>query len=351
LAKQQAEAAAAAAKQQLIDAALALGKIVLDELGITAGFNCFFAGDLGACAETMMNVLPALVGGFAAKIGLKYLIRFNQGIKLVNKVWNLVSKIVDGVKGWIKSSKALKALNATADVADAAATAADVVGAACPTANSFMPGTLVLLAGGAEVPIEDVDIGDSVVATDPVTGLSLAEPVTATIVGDGMKTLVDITIDTDGPAGHAEAHLTATDGHPFWVPADRQWRKAIDLREGDTVRTTTGKRLQITGIHIQHQHQRVHNLTVRTIHTYYVLAGKTPVLVHNTCPDVIALALTSTDEEADGLFEFALDRGATPWMEWDDPGNPWPTINEALSPNRAAALGWFWLVAGLCGGR
>jgi hypothetical protein len=69
-----------------------------------------------------------------------------------------------------------------------------------------------------------------------------------------------------------------------------------------------------------------------------VIAGKTPVLVHNTCPDVIALGLTSTDEEADELFEFALDRGATPWMEWDDPGNPWPTINEALSPNSTVRI-------------
>ncbi|MEV0119500.1 hypothetical protein AB0H77_40650 [Streptomyces sp. NPDC050844] len=31
--------------------------------------------------------------------------------------------------------------------------------------------------------------------------------------------------------------------------------------------------------------QRVHNLTVADLHTYYVMAGDTPVLVHNSnCP-------------------------------------------------------------------
>lgn len=46
--------------------------------------------------------------------------------------------------------------------------------------------------------------------------------------------------------------------------------------------------LTITAVHPYEQRQRTHDLTLTEIHTYYVLAGETPVLVHNSngCPDV-----------------------------------------------------------------
>ncbi len=151
----------------------------------------------------------------------------------------------------------------------------------CGTGNSFTPGTEVVLADGTTKPIEEVKIGDEVLATDPETGETRAEKVTAEIQGTGAKNLVKITVDTDGDRGTKTAEITATDGHPFWVPELGEWIDATDLQPGQWLRTSAGTHVQITAVKRWTQTATVHNLTVANIHTYYVLAGATPVLVHN----------------------------------------------------------------------
>jgi hypothetical protein len=81
--------------------------------------------------------------------------------------------------------------------------------------------------------------------------------------------------------------VIATDGHPFWVAGDlKKWVKAADLKPGMWLRTGAGTFVQITAIKAWTEHEQVHNLTVDTDHTYYVEAGTTPVLVHNSnCGD------------------------------------------------------------------
>ncbi len=90
-----------------------------------------------------------------------------------------------------------------------------------------------------------------------------------------------ITVDTDGDRGTKTAEITATDGHPFWVPELGEWIDATDLQPGQWLRTSAGTHVQITAVKRWTQTATVHNLTVANIHTYYVLAGATPVLVHN----------------------------------------------------------------------
>ncbi|MDU0305619.1 hypothetical protein, partial [Streptomyces sp. PAL114] len=63
-------------------------------------------------------------------------------------------------------------------------------GGSCPVGNSFVPGTKVLMADGTTKPIEEVKAGDKVVATDPETGETRIETVTAEIKGEGLKHLV-----------------------------------------------------------------------------------------------------------------------------------------------------------------
>ncbi|SCE64622.1 RHS repeat-associated core domain-containing protein [Micromonospora mirobrigensis] len=158
---------------------------------------------------------------------------------------------------------------------------ADAGGGDCKT-NSFVPGTKVLMADGSAKPIEDVKPGDQVVVTDPDTGRTKVETVAATIKGDGVKRLVKITIDTDGKRGSATAEVTATDGHPFWVPELGEWLDAKNLKSGQLLRTSAGTYVQITAIERWNAPRAtVHNLTVANTHTYYVLAGATPLLVHN----------------------------------------------------------------------
>ncbi|MEV6543338.1 polymorphic toxin-type HINT domain-containing protein [Streptomyces sp. NPDC051665] len=147
--------------------------------------------------------------------------------------------------------------------------------------NSFTTGTLVLMADGSTKPIEELELGDEVTATDPETGETTTESVTTTILGQGIKHLVKITVDTDGDEGDETATVTATDNHPFWVPALGEWLDATDLNAGEWLQTSAGTRIQITALKRWTETTTVHNLGVSDKHTYYVLAGVTPVLVHN----------------------------------------------------------------------
>ncbi|MFF4160310.1 RHS repeat-associated core domain-containing protein [Streptomyces sp. NPDC001678] len=148
--------------------------------------------------------------------------------------------------------------------------------------NSFTPETPVLMADGTQKPIKDVKIGDQVVATDPETGETAPRKVTTLIQGDGQKQLVDLTTKSSTGTGH----LTATDGHPFWVPALHIWTPAAQLKPGQWLQTSTGTWVQVTAVQHRTTAAVVHNLTVDGLHTYYVLAGETPVLVHNSNCDL-----------------------------------------------------------------
>ncbi|MEV0148424.1 MULTISPECIES: Hint domain-containing protein [unclassified Nonomuraea] len=150
--------------------------------------------------------------------------------------------------------------------------------------NSFAPGTKVLMADGGSKPIEDVKIGEQVVAADPSTGQVESRPVTALIVGQGSKQLVKLTIAIDSNHGDKTGMITATDNHPFWVPALHLWVRADQLRPGMWLKTSAGTYVQISAIKKWTAAQRVHNLTIDGLHTYHVLAGDQAVLVHNTTP-------------------------------------------------------------------
>lgn len=148
-------------------------------------------------------------------------------------------------------------------------------GASC-TINSFTPETRVLMADGSTKAIKDVKVGDKVMATDPETGQTEAEEVTAEIKGEGLKHLVKVTIDTDGKKGSKTAEVTATEGHPFWVPELGEWLEATDLQPGQWLQTGAGTLVQVTAIERwTAQGATVHNLTVSSLHTYYVLAEAT----------------------------------------------------------------------------
>lgn len=151
----------------------------------------------------------------------------------------------------------------------------------CAKPHSFPAGTRVLLADDTTRAIEDIRIGDLVAAGDPQTGLTSTRPVTNTFTTDGDKHFTRLTVTTElGPAD-----ITATDNHPFWVTNDQEWSNAGALRAGDELHTPNGARVVVTKARDEQAPYRTHDLTVSDLHTYYVLAGATPVLVHNsTCP-------------------------------------------------------------------
>ncbi|WP_037841869.1 Hint domain-containing protein [Streptomyces sp. NRRL F-5126] len=140
--------------------------------------------------------------------------------------------------------------------------------------NSFPAGTQVLMADGSKRAIKALGPGDEILATDPATGQQHAEPITAAF-NHLADHLVTVTL-TDG------AHFTSTPGHRIYSPG-RGWTLAGDLAPGERLRAPNGSlRIVSTvrGVAITTPH-RVYDLTVANLHTYYVLAGPEPVLVHN----------------------------------------------------------------------
>ncbi|MBN0047109.1 hypothetical protein JS756_23985 [Streptomyces actuosus] len=149
--------------------------------------------------------------------------------------------------------------------------------------DSFPAGTQVLMANGSTKPIEDVQVGDAVLATDPASGTTGGRRVDDTIRTPDDRDFTGITLDAAVGGGS----LTATDHHPFWTRNRGQWTHAADLNAGDTLRTPDGATARIRQVTHWKTLQPAHNLTVNDLHTYYVLAGTTPVLVHNASCDFI----------------------------------------------------------------
>jgi hypothetical protein len=142
----------------------------------------------------------------------------------------------------------------------------------------FLAGTDVLMADGTTKDIEDIKLGDEVQATDPETGESGPRKVTRLIVTEDDKHFNELSIATEDGVDK----LTATHEHPFWSPSEDRWIEARDLAAGMTLLTDDGDTAIVTGNRPFTKHARTYNLTVEDLHTYYVLAGQTPVLVHNS---------------------------------------------------------------------
>ncbi|MEU4806906.1 polymorphic toxin-type HINT domain-containing protein [Actinosynnema sp. NPDC023587] len=226
------------------------GDIVLDLIGYNDVRDCFTKGDLWACAG---------------------LIPWGKFLKVIKSAARVIGAIASANR-W--ADKVRDARSRMRKVDETAEEMRRAEGAAC---NSFVPGTRVLMADGSSKPIEQVKIGDRVLAWDQETGKTEAKPVTATILGQGLKHLVELTIDTHDGA----RTVTATGNHPLWSPETKQWVDAADLKAGDRLLTDSGDVAAVAGTNHWFQGQQVNNLTIDQVHTYYVIVGGTPILVHN----------------------------------------------------------------------
>ncbi|MET9966767.1 polymorphic toxin-type HINT domain-containing protein [Streptomyces sp. NPDC006356] len=277
-----------AAKQRIKSAGKALVKIVRDILGVDAALDCISSGDVGACGETLLNIAGSFAGGLAGKILAKYGAPWNwaKGYRLAKRVTGLVGDLIGGAKDLWNANKAVgkaraglsKAADKLADARKKAAEALKKNKKTCEVSHSFLPGTKVLMAGGSTKSIEKVNLGDKVVVTDPDTGETTVREVVGTIVTEDDKHFVDLTVK--GISGKAEK-LVSTTTHPFWVESENRWLEAGDLKPGMELLTPSGKSVQLESVRVWHRMQRTHDLTISGIHTYYVLAGATAVLVHN----------------------------------------------------------------------
>ena len=75
--------------------------------------------------------------------------------------------------------------------------------------------------------------------------------------------------------------LKTTQHHPFWSESRNEWVDAADLQPAEWLRTASGEPVSVARVHNFRGHKMMRDLTVSNIHTYYVMAGDSPVLVHN----------------------------------------------------------------------
>jgi RHS repeat-associated protein len=210
-----------------------------------------------------------------------------------------------------------------------------------PSCHSFTGGTEVLMASGAKKPIDQVKVGDKVANTVPGQAGTQDNTVTGVIVTKTDHDFVDVKVKpvaagtadaaatspksntlkkaglglaaslavlagaattsthTGGtpadaaqvqattPAGGESGDVTEDGGtltttflHPFYDATQAAFVEAQHLQVGDELQTPTGSAVVI-GLHLYHANTVTYDLTIGALHTYYVVAGDTPVLVHN----------------------------------------------------------------------
>ncbi|WP_146259267.1 RHS repeat-associated core domain-containing protein [Streptomyces tateyamensis] len=149
-------------------------------------------------------------------------------------------------------------------------------GASVDFCHSFLADSEVLLADGSHKPISEVTTGDTVLSTDAASGTTTGEKVTGTITTNTDKAFSTVELSD----GSGTEQIVATDTHPFWVDSAQRWVNAGDLKPG-MILHSSGRQLTVLSVgHFQGRHQTF-DLTVANTHSYYVLAGSAPVLVHN----------------------------------------------------------------------
>jgi hypothetical protein len=219
------------------------------------------------CVNTALTAVPWGKIFKAIKVGVEAF-----------KVWRALDRAYTAVKDAEEAAKvaedAVKAEHMVVEAEKAEGAGAEA--ASCAT-HSFIPSTAVRLADGSSKPISNVKVGDTVLATDPQTGVTAPEPVQNVIVTTTDKDFTTLTLDTApvrGPPQKAKADaparqpLTTTWHHPFWDVTHHRWTNAHDLTTGTKLRTTDGTTVTVAEVHNFHQHQTTYDLTVGTLHTY-----------------------------------------------------------------------------------
>jgi len=141
-------------------------------------------------------------------------------------------------------------------------------------ARCFAAGTPIHTDHG-DVPIEQIAVGDQVVARNRATGKLETQPVTALTTPHHDK-LLEVRVEGERNPLHPST------GHPFWAKrgdAEAEWTPAGEMRVGDRLITIGAEWRMITGTTPLPGEQTVYNFTVAKDHDYFV--GETGFLVHN----------------------------------------------------------------------
>jgi hypothetical protein len=159
------------------------------------------------------------------------------------------------------------------------------------------------MADGGRLPISEVAVGDEVLATNPVTGETGPRKVLATLPH------TDDLLMLSTSAGD----IVTIEDHRFWNATDQAWQESQHLDPGDRLHSADGEPVMARGLDWSTVHTgTAYDLTIADLHTFYVAAGETSVLVHN-CD--IGAVLSASRNFNRGQRTSILDQG-TASAEW-----------------------------------
>jgi len=141
-----------------------------------------------------------------------------------------------------------------------------------PMSECFVKGTKVTVKGYKLKDINLVKVGDLILSKNPKDGMVAWKRVLRVFQKQVPLVLSIAFIPSDS--------LRCTLDHPFFV-SKKGITKAKDLRKGDVMISSNGKRVVIKYISTIRSKSIVYNMEVQDFHTYFV--GKDHVWVHNIC--------------------------------------------------------------------
>ncbi|MFI5532970.1 DNRLRE domain-containing protein [Kitasatospora sp. NPDC051853] len=258
------------------------------------GFSFKKVLNVVAKVAEVASYIPGPIGGIAAAVSSVSYAATGNWAKAAEMAVTAAASLV-GANTAVKAGfTAVKATRAATRVGRAASVARNAYRATVRSVrnavrrsgcNSFDQQTPVLMADGSYVAIGDIEVGDLVSATDPVTGRTTAEPVVAVFTTYATKHMVDISTDADGQT----PGLRATAYHPIWVDG-KGWTEAENIRPGDHLIAANGRRSEVVTVVDEGEvaEQLVINLNVGNVHTFTVSDGAGgDIVTHNStevCP-------------------------------------------------------------------
>ncbi|WP_307853991.1 polymorphic toxin-type HINT domain-containing protein [Nocardioides palaemonis] len=218
---------------------------------------------IAGMAAPFSGPLAPIVGGVAIAAG---------AITAIDSAYNAYQVCGGNEKGSCAGEIALGAVGMATGGLGRTAIRSSLAARTAARSCSFTGATVVLMADGTKKPIEDIKVGDRVIATDPETGEQSAKAVTHTWVHDDM--VMDLVVDGEV--------ITTTEDHPFWSVTDQRFERADELAADEQVLGADGRVLPVSGLELETSREGLaYNLSIEGIHTYHV--GDAEILVHNTC--------------------------------------------------------------------
>ncbi|MEU2334794.1 ricin-type beta-trefoil lectin domain protein [Streptomyces sp. NPDC013172] len=178
---------------------------------------------------------------------------------------------------------------------------------------SFSPDTPVLMDNGKTKPIGKIRTGDKVESANPDTGKHQGARTVQHVWINHDHDLLDLTIRTKN--GHT-ATLHTTANHPFWDDTTHKWVAAGKLHQGDALNTITNGHAYVVAAQPTPGTANRWNLTVQQLHTYYVVAGDVPILVHNSCGPDNRTFPTRAEAKAAAYDRAGIAPGTEPDAVW-----------------------------------